>query len=358
MVTFCTYNESKKELLAKQDQPIREILSKLSIDSNRKGIDLKRLFSEADKQKQGKLLHETFVGILKQSQLITDPKDLILIASRYKNKASGFIGYSELLSDLVNLNATLNSATEDHIRDLILLHVKVENKNLYRLFMENSSNDSKLSLEDFKKLTEKCGGGFKSLNKGLVSQYYNKVNHRSAKSISFFNFLSSFPKEDIRNELATLFYQHKDLYADIKKITDPAKLSFQIKFGNCIQLATFAAEVRKMNLRKELKDNYKINEFCGLFEDHIKKNEVDSWALEFVDKNLPGNFTAQVAIAIESSSLIAPGTNMTFGQLKNIQKIVKDLNTFMTEDGTTYLASFEKYDKKNSSGCVDPKNFE
>jgi Ca2+-binding EF-hand superfamily protein len=358
VVNFSTYNESKKELIAKQEGQIREILSNLNIATNRKGLDLKKLFTELDKKQEGKLLHETFTSCLKQNELVTDPKALIMLANRYKNRNSGKVSYSELISDLVNLNATLNSATEDHIRDLLLIHSKEKNINLYRLFMENSSNNSKQTIEDFKKMTENCGGGFKTLNKSLVIQYFNKVNHRSAKSISFFNLLSGFPKEQIKSELATVFLQHKDLYDDIKKVTDPAKIPFKTKFGNCSQLAIFAEEVKKMPLRKDLKDNYKINEFCALFEDHTTQNKVDPWALEFVDNHLPRNFTSQVAMTVEASSLIAPGTSLTFGQLKDVQLIVKSLNKFMSDDSTDYLAVFGKFDKKNSTGLVTSKEFE
>lgn len=308
-----------------------------------------------DKTGNGLVAREDFT-LLMRDVLTDNLNEINLLANAYCQPYSVMIEYRKLNDDLLRLDDSSTSSSNSIIVNFIWTHKVAIKQTLKGLFDANSKQGI-MSFKDFNDLLIKTG--FTSPNREFLEGFIKSFSHQHGNNLSFFDFVSAFDAKTIETELALMLRRHEQTWLNVKKAVQTAfNSTISNKYIDCSMVSTLNQELEKLTGMPDKKVD--IIELTRIFADPVLGNDkLDRHALKLAEDTVSAaSFTSFAPqLKPDASTMIVPGSTLTFKKLRSLQKYVQSLDEDCHLNSKKSLQQyFQKYDLK-STGKITVDSF-
>lgn len=286
--------------------------------------------------------------LLMRDVLPDNLNEINLLANYYCQPYSIMVEYRRLNDDLLRLDDSSTASSNALIRQFIWNHKLAARQTLKGVFDANSKQGI-MSFKDFNDLLVKSG--FTSPNREFLEGFIKSYSHQHGNNLSFFDLLSAFDSKTIETEIALLLRRHEQTWLNVKKAVQTTYNStISNKYIDCSQVSTLNQELEKLPGFPDKKVD--IIELTRVFADPVLGNDkLDRHALKLAEDTVTAASFAMFAPQQkpDASTMVVPGSTLTFKKLRGLQKYVKSLDEDCQLNSKKSLEDFcKRYDLKST----------
>lgn len=301
-----------------------------------------------DKSGNGLVSRADFTQLMRDA-LPDNFNEINMLANYYCLPYSIMIDYRKLNDDLLRLDDSSTASSNAVIKQFIWNH-KVAIKQTLKGVFDANSKQGIMSFKEFNDLLIKCG--FTSPNREFLEGFIKTFSHQHGNNLSFFDLLSAFDSKTIETEIALLLRRHEQTWLNLKKAVQTTYNSTICnKYIDCSLISTLNQELEKLPGMPDKKID--IIELTRVFADPILGNDkLDRNALKLAEETVNASSFAMFAPQQkpDPSTMIVPGSTLTFKKLKSLQKYVQSLDEDCHLNSNKSLEAFcAVYDPKKTN---------
>ena len=351
--TFCDANNYSADSLSNRHSQLTVVMTNLKLLCSTKKKDLASILNSVDRDGQGLVPRDYFIGVLRREGLLDAPEDLNVLANSYTPRYSTLVDCKKLLDDMNIIDIQGNTGYTDIIRRSII-KLAIDNKMTLKDIFQKYSTSNKMSKPQLETLIS--DSGYKNFNNKWIDSLFSELDRRQAKIISFYQFLSIFDKENIARSLSMVLGNFAHVYIDILNAASREKSTLTGKYGQIPSIIGLAQTIESEKIVNDKRADIKA--FTKLFEDVIRPNEVDPAVLKLLEQNLGSEVLMYSPIAgLNQSRVVDSVTGLPFETINRIKKTMMSLDGFVKEHKSDYKTMLKKYDPTNS-GLITTTDFE